>query len=72
MKTHKLLVSAVLALAIGVPAAGLVGDITMSQPTIPEGVRVPFLHGFFNTLTSGQSELASLATSTHRVLSQAR
>jgi thiol-disulfide isomerase/thioredoxin len=60
MKTNKLMVSAVLAVAVGIPIAGLVGDITMSQPTTSTWVRVPFLHGFLNTLTSGQSELASL------------
>jgi thiol-disulfide isomerase/thioredoxin len=32
----------------------------MSQPTPSTGVRAPFLHGFFNSLTSGQAELASL------------
>src|SRR5262245_49291399 len=60
MKTNKLLVSAGLAIAVGVPIAGLLGDISMSQPTTSAGVRVPFLHGFFNTQTSSQSELAAL------------
>jgi thiol-disulfide isomerase/thioredoxin len=60
MKTQKLLVSAVLAIAVGAPIAGFVGDITMSQPTTSTGVRVPFLHGFFNAQPAGQSELASL------------
>jgi thiol-disulfide isomerase/thioredoxin len=60
MKTNKLLVSAGLAIAVGVPIAGLLGDISMSQPTTSTGVRVPFLHGFFNTQTSSQSELAAL------------
>src|SRR4051812_47329318 len=60
MKTNKLWVSAVLAIAVGVPAAGFLGDTSMSQPTTSAGVRVPFLHGFLNSLTSGQSELAAL------------
>jgi thiol-disulfide isomerase/thioredoxin len=60
MKINKLLVAAVLAIAIGVPIAAFVGDITVSQPTTSSGVRVPFLHGFPTPPTSGQSELASL------------
>jgi thiol-disulfide isomerase/thioredoxin len=60
MNRNKLLVSTVLAIAIGVPIAGFVGDISMSQPTTSTGVRVPFLHGFFNAQSPGQSELASL------------
>jgi thiol-disulfide isomerase/thioredoxin len=60
MKAHKLLVSTVLAIVVGAPIAGFLGDISMSQPTTSPGVRVPFLHGFFNTQTTGQSELASL------------
>jgi thiol-disulfide isomerase/thioredoxin len=60
MKTNKLWVSAVLAISIGVPIAGFLGDISMSQPTTSTGVRVPFLHGFFNTQSPGQSELGSL------------
>jgi thiol-disulfide isomerase/thioredoxin len=60
MKTNKLLVSAVLAIAIGVPIAGFVGNITMSQPTTSTGMRAPFLHGFFNTQSAGQTELTSL------------
>jgi thiol-disulfide isomerase/thioredoxin len=60
MKTNKLLVSAVLAIAVGVPVAGFLGDISMSQPPTSPGVRVPFLHGFFNSQTPNQAELASL------------
>lgn len=59
MKANKLLVSAVLAIAVGVPIAGFVGNITMSQPTTSPGMRVPFLHGFFNA-QSGGSKLTSL------------
>jgi thiol-disulfide isomerase/thioredoxin len=60
MKTKKLLAAAVLTIAVGAPIAGFVGDIAMSQPTTSTGIRVPFLHGFFNSQTAGQSELASL------------
>jgi thiol-disulfide isomerase/thioredoxin len=64
MKTKKLLATAVLAIAVGVPLSGFVGDISMSQPTTSTGIRVPFLHGFFNTQTADQSELASLERAT--------
>src|SRR5262245_22397011 len=58
MKMSKLLVAAVLAIAIGAPIAGFVGDISMSQPST--GTRLPFLHGFPTGQIGGQSELASL------------
>ena len=45
MKTNKLLVAAVLAIAIGAPIAGFVGDTNMPQPTTSTGARFPFLHG---------------------------
>ena len=45
MKTSKLLVAAVLAIAIGAPIAGYVGDVTMSQTVTSSEVRVPLLHG---------------------------
>ena len=57
MKTSKLLAAAVLAIAIGVPIAAVVGDTTV--PTTSPALRVPFLHGV-PTQVSGQSELASL------------
>ena len=60
MKTNKLLVAAVLAIAIGAPIVGFVGDINMAQPTTSHGVRVPFLHGLPTGQTAGQAELASL------------
>ena len=60
MKTNKLLVATVFAIAIGAPIAGFIGETTVAQPTTSTGVRVPFLHGFFNSQTAGQSELASL------------
>ena len=59
MKTNKLLVAAVLAIAIGAPIAAVVGETT--APTTSPALRVPFLHGFPTTQTSGQSELASLS-----------
>jgi thiol-disulfide isomerase/thioredoxin len=58
MKMSKLLVAAVLAIAIGAPIAGFVGDVGMSQPST--GTRLPFLHGFPTGQITGQSELASL------------
>jgi thiol-disulfide isomerase/thioredoxin len=60
MKTKKLLAAAVLTIAVGAPIAGFVGDIAVSQPTTSTGIRVPFLHGFFNSRTADQAELASL------------
>jgi thiol-disulfide isomerase/thioredoxin len=60
MKINKFLIAAVLAIAIGAPIAGLMGEIGVSQPTMSPGVRVPFLHGFPNAQVAGQ-ELASLA-----------
>ena len=60
MKTNKLLITAILAAAIGAPIAGFVGDTAMPQPTPSTGVRVPFLHGLFTGQSAGQSELASL------------
>lgn len=51
MNAKKLLVAAILAIAIGALVAGSLGDTAMPQPTTSPGVRVPFLHGFF----SGQS-----------------
>jgi thiol-disulfide isomerase/thioredoxin len=60
MKTSKLLVAVVLAVAIGAPIAGFVGDVNMAQTTTSPGVRVPFLHGFPFGQVAGQGELASL------------
>jgi thiol-disulfide isomerase/thioredoxin len=60
MKTNKLLAAAVLAIAVGVPILAFVEETAMSQPTTSPGLRVPFLHGFFNAQPAGQSELASL------------
>ena len=60
MKTNKLLVAAALTIAVGAPIAGFVGEIAVAQPTTSTGVRVPFLHGFFNPQSAGQTELTSL------------
>jgi hypothetical protein len=46
MKTNKFLVAAVLAIAIGLPIAGFVWDVSVPQPMTSTGVRVTFLHGF--------------------------
>ena len=45
MKTNKLVIAAVLAIAIGAPIAGFVWEIK-GQSMTSTGVRVPFLHGF--------------------------
>jgi thiol-disulfide isomerase/thioredoxin len=59
MKMNKLLVAAVLAIAIGASVAGFVGDMK-GQSMTSTGVRVPFLHGFAIGQSAGQTELASL------------
>ena len=59
MKTNKLLVAAILAIAIGAPIAGFVWDM-QGQPMTSSGVRVPFLHGLPTGPVTSQSELASL------------
>jgi thiol-disulfide isomerase/thioredoxin len=63
MKISKLLIAAVLAFAIGVTIAGIVGDITMplSQPTTSPAVRAPFLHATVTDPSGRRSELASLS-----------
>jgi len=60
MKVNKLLVAAVLAVAIGAPIAGFVGDTNVLQPMTSPGLRVPFLHGLPTGQIAGPSELASL------------
>jgi thiol-disulfide isomerase/thioredoxin len=60
MNTNKLLVAAVLVIAIGAPIAGFAGDMKGPQPMTSTGIRVPFLHGFPSGQIGGQSELASL------------
>ena len=59
MKTSKVLVAAVLAVAIAAPIAGFWGGRNVAQPITSTEVGLPFLHGF-PTEFAGQSELASL------------
>ena len=59
MNTNKLFVAAVLAIAIGAPIAGFVGEMR-GQSMTSTGVRVPFLHGFPIGPSGSQAELASL------------
>ena len=59
MQVNKLLVTAVLAMAIGAAIVGLVGEMK-GQPMTSPGVRVPFLHGLPTGAIAGQAELASL------------
>src|SRR4051812_3736234 len=60
MKTSKLLAAIALIIAVGAPIASFVGETAVAEPTTSTGVRVPFLHGFFNTQSAGQTELSSL------------
>src|SRR5262245_17225885 len=59
MKMNKLLLAAVLAMAIGAAVVGSVGHMKGQPMTFP-GVRVPFLHGLPAGQIGGQAELASL------------
>jgi thiol-disulfide isomerase/thioredoxin len=59
MHSNKLLVAAVLAIAIGAPIAGFGGNLKRNSMTSTE-LRVPFLHGFPTGQFAGQTELASL------------
>ena len=60
MKINKFLIAVVLAIAIGVPIAGFLGDINVAQPTTSTEARRPFLHGLPTGPIADQSELASL------------
>src|SRR4051812_35254331 len=60
MRTSKLLVAAVLAIAIGAPIAGFVGYTIMPQTTTSTGVWETFLHGFPTARAPNQAALASL------------
>jgi thiol-disulfide isomerase/thioredoxin len=60
MNANKLLVAAVLAIAIGASIAGFVGDMKMPQPTTFKEARSPFLHAVPPAQAAGQSELTSL------------
>jgi thiol-disulfide isomerase/thioredoxin len=61
MKTSKLLIAVVLAIAIGAPIAAFVKELNVAQPTTSAGIRVPFLHGSSDAPAASQSELSSLA-----------
>ena len=61
MKTNKLLVTAVLAIAVGASVVGFVRDVNVAQSTTPMGERVAFFHGLASSPTASQSDLASLA-----------
>ena len=61
MAANRLLVITVLALAIGAPIAGFVGDTKVPQSTLPTGERVAFFHGLSGGAVDGSSELAALA-----------
>src|SRR5262249_32265767 len=60
MKTSKLLIAAVLAIAIGAPIAGFLGVASEPQPTTTPWTRPPCGHGIATGPTAGQSGLASL------------
>jgi thiol-disulfide isomerase/thioredoxin len=60
MKMSKLLVAAVLAIAIGAPIAGFVGGVNMAQTTTSPEVGLPFLHGYPISRAPRQTGLAAL------------
>src|SRR5262245_34593497 len=62
MKLNKLLVAAVLAIAIGAPIAGFVASKNGAQPMTSTGL--PFLHGFPTVQIPNQTDLASLERAT--------
>ena len=60
MKINRLLIAAVLGIAIGAPIAGFLAEKSVSQPTMPPGIQLPFLHGYRTPEVSGQTALTSL------------
>jgi thiol-disulfide isomerase/thioredoxin len=60
MKVSKLLLGAVLVIAIGAPIAGFVGDIKLPRSSIPTGEPIAFFHGLGSTRAVSPSGLASL------------
>src|SRR3954454_16119218 len=64
MKVKKLLVAAVLLIAIGAPLAGFVASINGAQPMTSTEVRVPFLHGLPLVQNSSKPKLSSLERAT--------
>jgi thiol-disulfide isomerase/thioredoxin len=61
MKPSKLLMTAVLAAAIGAPIASFAEERNMSEQTTSKEGRFAFLHGLFTRQAAGQSQLASLS-----------
>lgn len=61
MKPALRISTAVLALAIGAPVAGLAGNAIMPLPTAPTGIQPPPLRGPSTAQFSARSELASLS-----------
>ena len=59
MKVSKLLLAAVLVIAIGAPIAGFVGDIKLPRSSVPTGEPIAFFHGLGNGPTVNQSGIAS-------------
>ena len=59
MKMNKLLIAAVVAIAVGTLIAGLIGDLK-GQSMTSAGARVPFLHGWRIVQIFSRDELASL------------
>jgi thiol-disulfide isomerase/thioredoxin len=60
MKSSTFLATAVLAIAIGVPIAGYVGDMNMPQTVTSMGAQAPFLDGLPTGRIDSRSKLASL------------
>jgi thiol-disulfide isomerase/thioredoxin len=60
MKTNKLLIAAVLVIAIGTPIVSFVGDTNMAQPSAATDERAAFFHGPGNGPVANPSGLASL------------
>jgi len=58
MRAKNVLIGAVLAIALGAPIVGFLGDINMAQPT--DGERTSFFHGPSSSPVAGESGLASL------------
>ena len=56
MKINKLLIGAVLAIAIVSPIAAFVRRQEVPQPMPIADVRVPFLHGFVSSTESGHGD----------------
>src|SRR5882724_5234556 len=64
MKTNKLLIAAVLAIALGAPIAGFVANMGGAQPMTSTEVRVPFFHGFPTVQIPSKPKLSSLERAT--------